>query len=153
MGTLFSSSYRREEPERRAAINQIYNVEYGSAPIGPIGSIASTPKRYMYNNNNTGFSRRHRRGRRYWYLFDRIRIIKIGMWFDYQLYKQAKIVPILICCLNIHEHWRRQKLNDDNENYERIDMSRKGIERESEESSTKEKHRTKNPRQSLYARQ
>ena len=26
--------------------------------------------------------------------------------FDYKLYKQAKNVPIVICCLNIHEHQR-----------------------------------------------
>lgn len=60
MGALLSSSYRQEQSERQPGINQIYNVEYGSAPIGPVGTIASTPKRYLYNS---GLAHRHRRGR------------------------------------------------------------------------------------------
>ena len=60
MGSLFSSSDPQEQPEQRQAINQIYNVQFGSAPIGPVGSIASTPKRYLYN---PGRSHHHRRQR------------------------------------------------------------------------------------------
>jgi hypothetical protein len=62
MGSLFSLSHRQEGPESRQAINQIYNAEFGYAPVGPVGPVASVPKRYMYNN---GTSNRHRRRRRH----------------------------------------------------------------------------------------
>jgi len=59
MGSLFSSSqYRQATLENRLPINQMYNVEFGYAPVGPVGTIASTPKRYLYNN---GYSNRRRR--------------------------------------------------------------------------------------------
>ena len=59
MGSLFSSSRRQQEsPQNRQAIYQVYNAEFGYAPVGPIGTVASVPKRNMYNN---GPSHRHRR--------------------------------------------------------------------------------------------
>jgi hypothetical protein len=57
MGSLLSLSHR-QGPQRRQAINQVYNAEFGYAPVGPIGTVASVPKRYLYNN---GTSHRHRR--------------------------------------------------------------------------------------------
>ena len=59
MGSLLSSSNRHEVPERRQGINQIYNAEFGYAPIGPIGTLPSVPK------NNINARHRHRRRRRY----------------------------------------------------------------------------------------
>jgi len=51
MGSVFGSSrQRREIPENRQAINQIYNAEFGYAPVGPIGTIASVPKRQLYTH-------------------------------------------------------------------------------------------------------
>lgn len=60
MGSLFSLSNRQEGPQHRQAINQMYNAEFGYAPVGPIGSVASVPKRYLYNNGVP-----HRRRRQY----------------------------------------------------------------------------------------
>ena len=60
MGSLFSSSNRQEGPERRPAINQIYNAEFGYAPVGPVGPVASVPKRNMYNNGTSHRQRRRR---------------------------------------------------------------------------------------------
>ncbi len=61
MGSLFSlSRNRQEKPENRQAINQIYNMEFGYAPVGPVGSVASVPKRQLYSNGTS-----HRRRRRY----------------------------------------------------------------------------------------
>ena len=51
MGSLFSSPhYRQEIPANHPLINQVYNVQFGYAPVGPIGSVASVPKRNMYNS-------------------------------------------------------------------------------------------------------
>ena len=59
MGSVFGSSRsRRETPQYRQAINQVYNAEFGYAPVGPVGTIASVPKRQLYNN---GPPHRHRR--------------------------------------------------------------------------------------------
>jgi hypothetical protein len=59
MGSLFSSSsYQQEISGNRSPINQMYNVEFGYAPIGPVGTIVSIPKRHLHN---TGSSHRHRR--------------------------------------------------------------------------------------------
>lgn len=59
MGSLFSSSRRqRQSFDKPSPINQMYNVEPGYAPVGPVGTIASVPKRRLYNQ---GLSHRHRR--------------------------------------------------------------------------------------------
>jgi len=59
MGSLFSSSYYHQEISQIGSpINQRYNREFGYAPIGPVGTMASIPKRHLYN---TGSSHRHRR--------------------------------------------------------------------------------------------
>lgn len=59
MGSLLSSSrYRQQTLENQSPINQMYNAEFGYAPVGPVGSIASTPKRNLYNHSAP---RRHRR--------------------------------------------------------------------------------------------
>jgi hypothetical protein len=50
MGSLFSSLYNQKEgSENDGPINQAYNVEFGYAPVGPVGSIASVPKRNLHN--------------------------------------------------------------------------------------------------------
>ena len=61
MGSKLSLS-SRQGPERQQGINQEYNVEFGYAPIGPVGPVASVPKRHMYNNVSV---HRHRRRRLY----------------------------------------------------------------------------------------
>jgi hypothetical protein len=51
MGSIFSSShYRQGLHSNNSPINQMYNVEFGYAPVGPIGTIASVPKRRLYNS-------------------------------------------------------------------------------------------------------
>ena len=47
MGSLFSALYNQKHgPENHSPINQTYNVQFGHAPIGPVGSIASIPKKH-----------------------------------------------------------------------------------------------------------
>ncbi len=61
MGSLFSSPrYQQPIPENNQLINQVYNVQFGYAPIGPMGSVASVPKRNLYNSGSV-----HRHRRRY----------------------------------------------------------------------------------------
>jgi hypothetical protein len=59
MGSRLSSARHTNEHVNRQAINQIYNVEYGYAPVGPIGPIASVPKRRLHHVQPT----HHRRKR------------------------------------------------------------------------------------------
>ncbi len=61
MGSRLSLS-NRQGPDHRQVINQDYNVEFGYAPVGPIGPVASVPKRNMYN---IGPVNRYRRRRLY----------------------------------------------------------------------------------------
>jgi hypothetical protein len=58
MGSLIGSSRYQETNLNNSPINQMYNMEFGYAPVGPVGSIASVPKRNLYQ---TGPSHRHRR--------------------------------------------------------------------------------------------
>ena len=58
MGSLFSSSrYGGERPTEHSPINQIYNVNFGYAPVGPVGSIASVPKRQLHGGEPYHFPR------------------------------------------------------------------------------------------------
>jgi hypothetical protein len=59
MGSLFSALYNQKHgPENHSPINQAYNVQFGHAPIGPVGSIASIPKKHVHKTTTI---HRHRR--------------------------------------------------------------------------------------------
>jgi hypothetical protein len=59
MGSLFSSSYYQQETSgNRSPINQMYSHEFGYAPIGPVGTMASIPKRHLYNSGSFHHPRR-----------------------------------------------------------------------------------------------
>ncbi|UJR20980.1 hypothetical protein I4U23_024086 [Adineta vaga] len=61
MGSLFSSSHNQQNsPGNNPLIHQAYNVEFGYAPVGPVGPVASVPKRNMYGHQSS-HHRRHRR--------------------------------------------------------------------------------------------
>ncbi len=63
MGSLFSSSsHHRQYELTQPAINQVYNVEFGYAPVGPPGPVASVPKRNLYNMAPPHRHRRRRYG-------------------------------------------------------------------------------------------
>ncbi|CAF4388455.1 unnamed protein product, partial [Adineta steineri] len=51
MGSLLSSSRNQQSglENQNPYINQEYDVEFGNAPIGPLGPIRSVPKNNMYN--------------------------------------------------------------------------------------------------------
>ncbi|CAF3816195.1 unnamed protein product [Rotaria magnacalcarata] len=57
MGSLFSLKHDQPEFfEDFQPINQYYNVEFGYAPVSPIGPVYSVPKRNLYAS---GPSHRH----------------------------------------------------------------------------------------------